>query len=98
MAGHLLAEPSFDPEIGLEEPALGGLVVLDLRDAVRRPAGVAEEELEQELAAEGLVPRRDGEPARELPTPPLGGPRGATVGVAAAPYDPAPRVVLGRPA
>src|SRR5207245_11754287 len=88
MARHLLAEPSLDPEIGLEEPALGGLVVLDLGEAVRHPAGVAEEELEQELAAERLVSRRDGEPARELPTPLLGERIDVTVGLAALPFTP----------
>src|SRR5437870_2986926 len=95
MAGHLLAEPSFDPEIGLEEPALGGLVVLDLGDAVRHPAGVAEEELEQELAAEGLVPRRDGEPARELSTPLLGERIDVTIGLAALLFAPPRGEALG---
>src|SRR5438128_3167934 len=95
MAGHLLAEPSFHPEIGCEEPALGGLVVLDLGDAVRHPAGVAEEELEQELAAEGLVPRRDGEPARELSTPFLGERIDVTVGLAALLFAPPRGEALG---
>src|SRR5437879_5287008 len=86
MAGHLLAEPSFDPEIGLEEPALGGLVVLDLRDAVRRPAGVAEE---------GLVPRREGEPAREPSAPLLGERIDVTVGLAALLFAPPRGEALG---
>src|SRR5262249_29036804 len=66
MAPELLAHAPLDAHVQLEERALARLVVLDLRDALGdRPFG-AEKELQQELVAEGLLPRRNREPAREL--------------------------------
>src|SRR5262249_19715351 len=61
-----LAYALLDAHVHPEERALARLVVLDLPDALGdRPFG-AEKELQQEVVAEGFLPRRNREPAGEL--------------------------------
>src|SRR5262249_47514681 len=59
--------------------------------------GDAQEELEQELAADGLVARRDGEPAPQLGAPLVGERVDVAVGLPPLRLPPALRGAPGRP-
>src|SRR5262245_24746953 len=95
VARHLLDELSLDTQVCLEELLLPGLIVLDLGHAVGHGPGDAQEELEQELTANGLVPRREGEPTSELGAPLVGERVDVAVGLAALFLAPALGEALG---
>src|SRR5712692_6400979 len=69
MSSVLTPEASFDLGVGVQERLLPLLEVADLAKARLGGDQIAEEELEEQLAAEGFRPGREGQPGPELVQP-----------------------------